>query len=73
MFDEAAHVEHEAWGDVVADLRKLGVEINEKRCNPLVTSICHWGERLVGLRIGQSVDMRENARARVEKEYTCQH
>lgn len=43
--------EHDAWGKVCAELRELGVEINDQ--DKLTALLRLWGERVVKLRYNQ--------------------
>ena len=48
---KAMDIEHEAWLEMVARLRQLGLEPNDSKCDPLIDQIRYWGETLVALRI----------------------
>lgn len=63
--------EHQAWLEVVEDLKALGLDINDPQCNALASSICLWGEQLVALRLHQPAALR--VKAALEHLITFQH
>jgi hypothetical protein len=60
--DYTAYTEWRAWQLVVEQFRKLGLDINEDKFNPLIRCIEAWGELLVELRMDQTGFEREQAR-----------
>lgn len=60
MFD-AMNTEYDAWQDVVKEFRNLSMDMNDKRYDPLIKSVCVWGERLHALRAEQSAKVVETA------------
>jgi hypothetical protein len=52
--------EHAAWQDIMAELRKLGLEPNDATADELARALRKWGEELHQLRLG---DPRYDARA----------
>lgn len=70
---DAMGAEHQAWLDMVADFRELGINVNDEKYNPLVKSICLWGERLVYLRVNQTVQIRVNALLNARADWDFSH
>lgn len=56
--------EWDAWQVVVARWREAGLpDFNGETATPIVRAIQHWGERLVGLRVAQTPELRAQALA----------
>jgi hypothetical protein len=47
------HREWRAWRAVCNELKNFGIDVNAKRCDPLVNAVKRWGEELVALRSKQ--------------------
>lgn len=62
-------IEWNAWQKVVFEFRSIGIDMNERRFNPLVSAICLWGEELHRLRSGQTADQQLKAFNDYKRQY----
>jgi hypothetical protein len=65
--------EHGAWMDACAELRKLGIDVNDPRADRAIKAFRKWGEELVVLRAGQDPEEVTRMRERARKEFSGQY
>jgi hypothetical protein len=61
--------EWQAWQDVNAECKLLGIDMNEHKYDCLIKAIKVWGEQLAALRDTQSVEAAAKALAMYQEDY----
>jgi len=63
VFDDLKQMndEWQAWQGVVGQFKRLEIDINQERYNPLVRAIELWGEELARLRRKQPLEICDKA------------
>jgi hypothetical protein len=59
---DTMRAEWEAWQQVNAECKRLGIDMNAEKYHRLIKAICLWGEYLAWLRCEQTEQQRRAAR-----------
>jgi hypothetical protein len=59
---ELMNNEWAAWGNIIASLKRLHIDLDDEANKLLAAQLIVWGELLVQLRVTQDEEVRANAR-----------